>query len=203
MYESHRIVQCNEPRRAMMMLALTCYQIRWRHNEKWLEDSIVCNKTYSCVEFIGFQLQDSHTRPKCLLQGVSVRNTRLTCFPRELLLPKPHKQGERERDSSRAHNSQQKTTTTSLFIMQGYSLKKRRPGCTGMFWRPDPSGKTRLASNDNWPRDGAQLRGTCTEFNGKKWLAVSHVKQAHSSVWIQAPEGAFIPFEYDNHYYLE
>jgi hypothetical protein len=87
--------------------------------------------------------------------------------------------------------------------MQEYTLKKRRPGCTGMFWRSDPAGTTKVASNENWPRDGAQLRGTPAEYKGTKWLAVTHVKQASSSYWIPAPDGAYMPFEYDNHYYLE
>eukprot|EP00548_Thalassiothrix_antarctica_P006680 CAMPEP_0194135272 /NCGR_PEP_ID=MMETSP0152-20130528/5379_1 /TAXON_ID=1049557 /ORGANISM="Thalassiothrix antarctica, Strain L6-D1" /LENGTH=94 /DNA_ID=CAMNT_0038831445 /DNA_START=64 /DNA_END=351 /DNA_ORIENTATION=+ len=83
-------------------------------------------------------------------------------------------------------------------------LKKRRPGCTGMFWRPDPTGATELASNNkNWPRDGAKLKGTTTEAKGAKWLLVTHVLQKGSSEWLAAPSGAAMPYEYDNHYYLE
>ncbi|VEU34766.1 unnamed protein product [Pseudo-nitzschia multistriata] len=82
-------------------------------------------------------------------------------------------------------------------------LKKRRPGCTGMFWRPDPTGAVSLASNDNWPRDGAKLRGRSVEVESKKWLLVTEILQKGSSEWIRAPVGAAMPFEYDNHYYLE
>jgi hypothetical protein len=41
-----------------------------------------------------------------------------------------------------------------------YVLKKRRDGCTGMFWRPDPLHQIKLkSSTKNWPRDGALLKG--------------------------------------------
>ena len=84
-------------------------------------------------------------------------------------------------------------------------LKKHRPGCTGMFWRSDPAGATSLASNDNWPRDGAKLRGyvVTTAKNGEKWLLATEVLQANSSEWVPAPAGAAMPFEYNNHYSLE
>lgn len=87
-----------------------------------------------------------------------------------------------------------------------YALKKRRPGCTGMFWRQDPSNSGKLTSNADWPRDGATLRGCVYDKGGIKggdqWLIVSHVKQA-GGTWKLAPAGAAMPFEYDNHYYLE
>jgi hypothetical protein len=94
--------------------------------------------------------------------------------------------------------------------MDDYVLKKRRPGCTGMFWRPDPTGQTKLASNDHWPRDNAMLRGTSILVPSssekeapQKWLLVTQVKQQNSDTWMTAPKGAALPFEYDNHYYLE
>ena len=84
-----------------------------------------------------------------------------------------------------------------------YDLKKRRPGCSGMFWRQDPSPGKFLTSNADWPRDGASLRGNVVkDSKGKAWLAATHVKQAKGS-WKKAPGGAALPFEYDNHYYLE
>jgi hypothetical protein len=84
-----------------------------------------------------------------------------------------------------------------------YTLKKSRPGCTGMFWRSSPDNSSRVASNDNWPRDGAQLKGTVIEYKGAKWLNAFEVKQANSSEWVKAPAGAYMPFQYDNHYYLD
>lgn len=86
--------------------------------------------------------------------------------------------------------------------MQEFALKKKRPGCTGMFWRADPTKTIKLASNNDWPRDGATLRGETVVVSGKKWLHVQQVKQAGGD-WVDAPVGAFMPFEYDNHYYLE
>ena len=82
-------------------------------------------------------------------------------------------------------------------------LKKKRPACTGMFWRPDPTGKTSLTSNANWPRDGAKLRGYQIEAKGEQWLLATEVLQAGSSEWVPAPAGAAMPFEYNDHYYLE
>jgi len=74
-----------------------------------------------------------------------------------------------------------------------------------MFWRPDPTGASPLASNNDWPRDGAMLRGhEITSANNERWLLATHVKQAgKNSEWKQAPAGAAMPFEYNQHYYLE
>jgi hypothetical protein len=85
--------------------------------------------------------------------------------------------------------------------MQEFNLLKRHGGCTGMFWRPDPTGKVALASNNDWPRDGAVLRGEVTEAKGEKWLLVTEVKQEGKD-WVKAPAGAAMPFEYNDHYYL-
>jgi hypothetical protein len=85
--------------------------------------------------------------------------------------------------------------------MQEFNLLKKHAGCTGMFWRPDPTGKAKLASNNDWPRDGAVLRGEVVEAKGGKWLLVAEVKQKGKN-WVKAPVGAAMPFEYDNHYYL-
>ena len=71
-----------------------------------------------------------------------------------------------------------------------------------MFWQPDPTDKTKLASNDNWPRDGAALRGLPVAVDGEKWLQVSQVKQTGGE-WVDVPAGAFMPFAYNKHYYLE
>ena len=82
------------------------------------------------------------------------------------------------------------------------SLLKRRPGCTGMFWRADPTLSKKLENNNNWPRDGAKLRGKVVIVDGSKWLLASEVLNIGKD-WVKAPEGAAMPFEYDNHYYLE
>lgn len=86
--------------------------------------------------------------------------------------------------------------------IQEVSLLKQRPGCTGMFWRGDPTGQKKLASNNDWPRDGSKLRGKVVEVDGAKWLLATEVQQEGKG-WVAAPAGAAMPFEYDNHYYLE
>jgi hypothetical protein len=85
-----------------------------------------------------------------------------------------------------------------------YELKKRRPGCTGMFWRSDPRpGQAKLENNNDWPRDGALLKGAVIQDDqGNKWLLATHVQQKGDQ-WKAAPGGAAMPFEYDNHYYLD
>jgi hypothetical protein len=80
------------------------------------------------------------------------------------------------------------------------TLKKNRPGCTGMFWREDPTRKTRLVGNKDWPRDNAKLRGTVVEAKGQKWLLATHVQQAKSDKWVEAPLGAAMPFAYEQYY---
>ena len=98
------------------------------------------------------------------------------------------------------------TTTTNEEI---YILKKRHPGCTGMFWRSDPTGATKCTqTSEHWPRDHALLRGTPITINNnnnqnEQWLLASAVQQHNTSTWTPAPVGAALPFEYDNHYYLE
>eukprot|EP00578_Thalassiosira_sp_NH16_P026584 CAMPEP_0181088172 /NCGR_PEP_ID=MMETSP1071-20121207/6647_1 /TAXON_ID=35127 /ORGANISM="Thalassiosira sp., Strain NH16" /LENGTH=104 /DNA_ID=CAMNT_0023170075 /DNA_START=200 /DNA_END=514 /DNA_ORIENTATION=+ len=86
--------------------------------------------------------------------------------------------------------------------IQEVSLLKRHSGCTGMFWRADPTGQTKLANNNNWPRDGSKLRGKVVEVDGAKWLLATEVRQEGKD-WVKAPAGAAMPFEYNNHYYLE
>jgi hypothetical protein len=99
-------------------------------------------------------------------------------------------------------NEGTKTVPTSS-KMEEFELKKRRPGCTGMFWRSDPTKKTALESNDRWPRDGAKLRGSVVEVDGEKWLLTKEIMQKGSDEWKPAPKGAAMPFEHDDHYYLE
>ena len=61
--------------------------------------------------------------------------------------------------------------TVGLLLKHCVALKNA-PGCTGMFWRANPvNGKK--GSNDNWPRDGAQLKGIVHEVKGARWLECS------------------------------
>jgi hypothetical protein len=98
--------------------------------------------------------------------------------------------------------AEQETAPTYNGPVEEYKLKKLHGGCTGMFWRADPTGKTKLASNQNWPHDGAKLRGHVVVVKGKKWLLATQVQQKGSTAWKPAPVGATMPFEYNRHYYL-
>ena len=98
------------------------------------------------------------------------------------------------------------TSTSPLRPNDGkiYLLKKRRPGCTGMFWRQDPTSDTMLSSGDHWPRDDAQLKGErVTDKWGDEWLRTTHVRNAGDAKWHRAPLGSAIPMEHEDHYYLE
>lgn len=57
-------------------------------------------------------------------------------------------------------------------------------------------------SKINWPRDGAMIQGEVLMLGKNKWLRPKKLKQKNED-WIDAPSGAFLPFEYDEHYYLE
>jgi hypothetical protein len=107
--------------------------------------------------------------------------------------------------SSSTMSDNNDTTTTPSNSNDVYELKKRRPGCTGMFWRGDPRpDQPKLANNNDWPRDGALLKGTVIQDDqGKQWLLATHVQQKGTATWKAAPVGAAMPFEYDNHYYLD
>lgn len=53
-------------------------------------------------------------------------------------------------------------------------------GCTGMFWREAPSGRTSMAPD--WPRNGTKLKGwVSTEHPG--WVRIDH------------PENYWLPME--------
>ena len=72
-----------------------------------------------------------------------------------------------------------------------------------MFWRTDPTGKIQLTGNDNWPQDGAIIKGEVIVHDDEQWLKAAKIKQKGVGPWLGVPEGAFMAFEYDDHYYLE
>lgn len=85
-----------------------------------------------------------------------------------------------------------------------YKLKKSRAGCTGMFWRLEPGGgKVLINQESDWPRDNAMIEGRVLTLEKEKWLRATRFKQPNDEEWTEAPEGAHLPFEYDQHYYLE
>jgi hypothetical protein len=85
-----------------------------------------------------------------------------------------------------------------------YQLKKRRPGCNGMFWRQDPTSRFMLSAGDHWPHDDAILTGMpVTDQWGDDWLRTTAVRNVGDGKWHRAPLGSAIPMEHEDHYYLE
>ena len=87
--------------------------------------------------------------------------------------------------------------------MEVYTLQKNAPGCTGMFWRPDPrpNASSGGGGGSNWPRDGASLEGAVHEVNGEKWLECKRVRQVNGE-WEACAPGCWMPFKY-HQYYLQ
>lgn len=65
-----------------------------------------------------------------------------------------------------------------------------------MFWRGDPNTKQQPPSNDNWPRNGALLKGTGPHVvNGEKYFKVSEIQQANTNEFTKVPEGTWMLYE--------
>ncbi len=65
-----------------------------------------------------------------------------------------------------------------------------------MFWRGDPNTKQQPPSNDNWPRNGALLKGTGPHVvGGEKWFKVSEIQQAGTNGFTKVPEGTWMLYE--------
>lgn len=93
------------------------------------------------------------------------------------------------------------TADETMAELQTFALMKNAPGCTGMFWRANPvNGKK--GSNDNWPRDGAQLKGIVHEVKGARWLECKEVKQ-HGGSWKACQKDQWMPFRYSQYYLQE
>lgn len=85
-------------------------------------------------------------------------------------------------------------TQTDSTNVTNFVLKKRRAGCSGMFWRTDPAGKIQLTGNANWPRDDAIINGkVIVDDDGDKWLKAAKIKQKGAGQWLEVPDGAFLP----------
>ena len=77
------------------------------------------------------------------------------------------------------------------------TLKLQHPGtCTGMFWRGDPFSNASAPTNDNWPRNGALLRGFGPFPTPKgNFFKVTSFQQAGTSGFQPVPEGTWMPYE--------
>lgn len=75
------------------------------------------------------------------------------------------------------------------------TLKLQHPGtCTGMYWRGDPFTGASAPSNNNWPRNGALLRGTGPHNapSGEKYFKVSSFQQAGTTGFVPVPDGTWM-----------
>lgn len=64
---------------------------------------------------------------------------------------------------------------------------------TGMFWRGDPFTGSGPPTNDNWPRNGALLRGTGPyNARGEQYFKVNAIQQAGSSTFVDVPDGTWM-----------
>jgi hypothetical protein len=62
-----------------------------------------------------------------------------------------------------------------------------------MFWRGDPFTGASAPSNDNWPRNGALLKGYGPfDAKGEKYFKVVAVQQAGTSGFVDVPAGTWM-----------
>ena len=65
-----------------------------------------------------------------------------------------------------------------------------------MYWRGDPSSSSRPPSNDNWPRNGAILKGTGPHhIKGENWMCVKEIQQAGTTGFKPVPDGTWMMYE--------
>ena len=85
----------------------------------------------------------------------------------------------------------------------GTYLLKHGGGCTGMFWRNDPTkGKSTFRGPPDWPRNGAILKGKVRKIPEQPekslyWLQVKEYQQAEGSVFEKTPEDCWMQFNQD------
>eukprot|EP01038_Epipyxis_sp_PR26KG_P010775 gene10775-14468_t len=70
----------------------------------------------------------------------------------------------------------------------------RHPGtCSGMFWRGDPTTKKSPPTNDNWPRNGALLKGSGPHVvAGENYFKVFEIQQAGTKSFVPVPDGTWM-----------
>lgn len=65
-----------------------------------------------------------------------------------------------------------------------------------MYWRGDPFTKARPPSNDNWPRNGALLRGYGPiDANGEAYMKVVSFQQANTKGFVDLPDGTWMLYD--------
>lgn len=87
--------------------------------------------------------------------------------------------------------------------MQVFELKKTSSGCTGLFFRSNPTkGRVKTVSKyRDWPRDNAHVKGILHDIDGKKWLETKYVKQPGRN-WFDETEGkdVWLPLHHQQYY---
>jgi hypothetical protein len=65
----------------------------------------------------------------------------------------------------------------------------------GVFWRGDPKSRKSPPSNDNWPRNGALLKGTGPHsINGEDWFKVTEIQQAGTTGFKPVLDGTWMMY---------
>jgi hypothetical protein len=67
---------------------------------------------------------------------------------------------------------------------------------TGVYWRGDPNTGARAPTNDNWPRNGALLKGSGPFLvKGENWFKVTEIQQAGTEGFKPVPAGTWMMYE--------
>mmetsp|Transcript_8699 Transcript_8699/g.15197 ORF Transcript_8699/g.15197 Transcript_8699/m.15197 type:complete len:138 (-) Transcript_8699:93-506(-) len=98
-------------------------------------------------------------------------------------------------DSSKNTEGDDRSSTESNMILTTRMSTPQpgpaRPHRLSLTVQSDPNRARRMSTNDNWPREGAKLRGRLVVADGgrKSWMVATHVLQKGETEWKPAPEG--------------
>jgi len=74
-----------------------------------------------------------------------------------------------------------------------FKLAVSTGGCSGVFWRGNPTTGAGPANNADWPRNGALLKGIVHIVAGAHHLEVSEQVPAGGSAWQPVGGGKWMP----------
>jgi len=64
-----------------------------------------------------------------------------------------------------------------------------------VFWRGDPKTRAAAPTSDNWPRNGAILKGTGPyRVGGEDWMLVKEIQQAGTQGFKPVPPGTWMMY---------
>jgi|EP00670_Eutreptiella_braarudii_P006020 hypothetical protein len=78
--------------------------------------------------------------------------------------------------------------------MEVWDCRVSSGSCSGIFWRKNPFTGNGDSGND-WPRNGALLKGVVYEKDGEKHLKVAEIQQAGTSGFVPVNGEKWMPFE--------